>query len=727
MQPDLLTADVATQRALVARGSVLALAVEHLHRLVALDQDGPRLNAVPVLDPDVLRHAAQLDAELAAGRSRGPLHGVPYTVKDSFAVAGLPCAAGSPAFARLIATRDAIVLERLRAAGALLLGRTTMPPMAIGGGQAGLHGRVVSPYNPEQLPCAWHSGSSAGSGVAVAAGFGAFGLGEETVSSGRSPASNNALVAYTPSWGVVPSTGNWPLHPYRDVVVPHTRSVRDLLAVLAAIAGPDDRDLWQRQHAVDVAPAARVSAALHPDLLDTADPAAPLRGLRIGVPRLYTGRPDPDVAPVPLRPSIAALWDRTERLLTEAGATVLPVDLPLVEAYEERSARRPTLTDLGLLDPAWTTYELGPLVTHAWSGFLAAYTDGALTLDRVSPGAVRPDPPDAVDAVESGLLHPGRDAFDWASVLRSAPPTEPEVLAHAEPALRGLVEARRRFWDDWMTERGIDVVAFPANSDIGPADADRNPASARLAWADGVVFSTTNHVLRRVGLPSVTVPIGLLDDLAMPVGLTLAGRAWDDALLIRVAGAVEHVLPARVPPPLPVVPPVAAPGTGADPNGTRPHGTEPHREDPHGARLPAGADGPADGTRLDAHALIAGDGSITVRAETRVPSAAATALLEVGGRSGPVALGADRLTLTLDAERRRRHRDVRATALLVALDADGAVLDADLAVLPFDRPDLHAVPAPGGAAGPHATAEIPHPAPDPGGVPHHPHHPEETR
>ena len=141
----------------------------------------------------------------------------------------LTAAAGSPAFAELVAQRDAFTIERLRAGGAICLGLTNMPPMANGGMQRGVYGRAESPYSADWLTAPFGSGSSNGSGTATAASFAAFGLGEETWSSGRGPASNNALCAYTPSRGVISTRGNWPLVPTMDVVVPHTRTMACLL------------------------------------------------------------------------------------------------------------------------------------------------------------------------------------------------------------------------------------------------------------------------------------------------------------------------------------------------------------------------------------------------------------------------------------------------------------------------------------------------------------------
>ena len=160
----------------LAQGRVTAveLAARCLARIGAFDREGARLNAVPVLDPAVFEAAAESDRRRRDGAARA-LEGVPFTLKDSYMVAGLPVTAGSPAFAGLMARWDAFVVERLRGAGAVLIGKTNMPPMADGGMQRGLFGRAESPYNPRYLAAAYASGSSNGSGVATAASFAVFG------------------------------------------------------------------------------------------------------------------------------------------------------------------------------------------------------------------------------------------------------------------------------------------------------------------------------------------------------------------------------------------------------------------------------------------------------------------------------------------------------------------------------------------------------------------------
>ncbi|MGH7291943.1 MAG: amidase family protein, partial [Myxococcota bacterium] len=290
-------ASIAEMRGALESGRVTAVELleAHLARIAAFDGV---LTAIVVTNPDARADAAASDVRRAAGRSHGPLDGIPYAVKDSYLARGLTAAAGSPAFVDLIAQRDSFVVERLRAAGAVLIGLTNMPPMANGGMQRGLYGRAESPYRADYLTAPFASGSSNGSGTATAASFCAFGIGEETWSSGRGPASNNGLCAYTPSRGLISTRGGWPLVPTMDVVVPHTRSMADLLEVRDVIVAeePEARgDFWRLQPWV---PLPRVGELRPPSyrslaMTDAGRARRDLAGRRFGVPRMYVNA-DPD-------------------------------------------------------------------------------------------------------------------------------------------------------------------------------------------------------------------------------------------------------------------------------------------------------------------------------------------------------------------------------------------------------------------------------------------------
>jgi amidase len=239
----IVEATIANLAAALEEGHInsVELTAKHLVRIAKYDRRSIALNAVPVINPNAFDAAQASDHRRANGNVFNNLDGLPCTIKDSYKIEGMMVASGSPAFQNLVANEDAFTVKKIKEAGAVILGRTNMPPMAAGGMQRGVYGRAESPYNAEYLTAAFASGSSNGSATAKASSFGLFGMGEETISSGRSPASNNGLVAYTPSRGLISIRGNWPLFPTCDTVVPHTRTVDDIFALLDVIVAKDEK------------------------------------------------------------------------------------------------------------------------------------------------------------------------------------------------------------------------------------------------------------------------------------------------------------------------------------------------------------------------------------------------------------------------------------------------------------------------------------------------------
>lgn len=507
----------------------------YLARIAAYDRGPDGLNAVVVLNPNASEDAAESDRRWQAGVPR-PLEGIPFTVKDSYMARGLTVAAGSPAFAELVAQWDAFSVAQLRAAGAILLGKTNMPPMADGGMQRGLYGRAESPYNRDYLAAAYASGSSNGSGVATAANLAVFGMGEETVSSGRSPASNNALCAYTPSWGILSIRGNWPLFPARDVVVPHTRSMPDMLRILDVLVQDDPvtrGDFWRHQNVVPIPTPSEHRPASY---LDLQDPGA-LAGKRLAVPAMYLGQ-DPDY-PMAVRESILALWEGARDRLEALGAEVIVTDFPLMARYEGDRPGQKFLGQLGDLPEGWSDFEFTQLLAHGWDDFLRANGDPQIPeLGGVDSTRIYPTPPGALpDRYERVGDHNDRfrDIVDRARAGIPDPREHPDFAR----GLRAILALRSELVEAWLAENGFDAIVFPANADVGAANADRDPAAADVAWANGVRFSHGNYALRHVGLPTVTVAMGIMADTAMPVGLTFAGGAYTDPALLAYAAAFE--------------------------------------------------------------------------------------------------------------------------------------------------------------------------------------------
>lgn len=505
-------------------------------RAARIDRAGPLLNAIVVPNPRALDEAKASDARRASGQA-GLLEGVPFTVKDSYMVEGLTVASGSPAFEHLVAQWDAFSVEKLREAGAVLIGKTNMPPMADGGMQRGVYGRAESPYNPEYLPAAYASGSSNGSGVATATGLAVFGMGEETVSSGRSPASNNGLCAYTPSWGVLSIRGNWPLFPARDVVVPHTRSMPDLLRVLDVLVQDDPvtrGDFWRHQRVLELPKPSEHRPASY---LDAAKAEA-LRGKRFGVPRMYLGE-DP-AFPIAVRPSVLRLWRAARERLESLGAEVVECDFPLIEQYEGDRPGQENVAELGVLPEGWMDTEFTHFLAYGWDDFLRANGDPAFpSLAMIDPDLIFPTPPGTLpDRYEEVEDYPNRYRATVAFAQRGIP--DPRDRADFADGLRALVRLREELFEGWLAERGLDGVVFPANADVAREDAERDVAAADHAWSNGVFFSNGNYALRHLGVPTVTVAMGKMDDIGMPVGLTFAGRAYDDVALLGYGYAFEQ-------------------------------------------------------------------------------------------------------------------------------------------------------------------------------------------
>jgi amidase len=548
------------------RTTSVALTAAYLTRIAALDRQGPRLNAVPILNLAMFDDARASDLRRARGESLGPLDGIPYSAKNSYKARGLTVASGSPAFEGLVATDDAFAIARLRAAGAVLVGLTNMPPMANGGMQRGVYGRAESPYNADYLTAAYASGSSNGSGTATAASFAAFGLGEETWSSGRAPAANNGLCAYTPSRGVISVRGNWPLVPTMDVVVPHTRTMADMLALLDVIVADDPEtrgDLWRSQPWVMIPKASDIRPPSYPALASNAS----LKGKRIAVPAMYLnadplagtaenpGIGGPTGQRIHTRASILTLWEQARQALEDAGATVIVTDFPVITNYEGDRPGAPTIRTRGLVPPAYFKREIVDLSVWSWDDFLAANGDPTLNrLAQVDGSKIFPLP--------KGALPDRYDGFDddiatYPAFARANPPGDFRDIPHLADGFRALEETRRLDLEAWMDTHALDAVVFPAVADIGPADADTNPASFDKAWANGVWVANGNLAIRHLGIPTVTVPMGIMADTGMPAGLTFAGRGWDDSALLQLAVAFEATGRYRHPPPrTPDLPPL---------------------------------------------------------------------------------------------------------------------------------------------------------------------------
>ncbi len=243
---DLERATVAEMQDAMSAGALTSerLTQAYLARIRAISSGGPAVNAVRTLNPTAVDDARALDRERAAGRVRGPLHGIPVLIKDNIDLAGLPTTAGSLALERSMPAADAFLTARLKAAGAVIIGKANLTEFAnfmtngMPSGYSGLGGQVLNPYDASVTP----SGSSSGSGVAAAAGLAAITVGTETSGSILSPAVANSLVGVKPTVGLVSRTGILPISGTQDTAGPMARSVRDAAVLLTALAGVDPED-----------------------------------------------------------------------------------------------------------------------------------------------------------------------------------------------------------------------------------------------------------------------------------------------------------------------------------------------------------------------------------------------------------------------------------------------------------------------------------------------------
>ncbi|EXJ92612.1 hypothetical protein A1O3_01164 [Capronia epimyces CBS 606.96] len=521
------------------------LTARHLIRIAKFDRRGPRLNALPIINQQALDDAQAADERRAGQQATGSLEGIPCTIKDSYKIKGLTVASGAPAFQSLVATTDAFTVEQIKAAGAVILAKSNMPPMAAGGMQRGVYGRAESPYNQDYLTAAFASGSSNGSATATAASFGVFGMGEETISSGRSPASNNGLVAYTPSRGLISIRGNWPLFPTCDTVVPHTRTVTDMFRLLDVIVKHDGikaGDFWRAQPFVALPSVDAVRPKSYQELQD----ANALAGKRIGVPKMYIGKQDPDALPVHVSPAVVKLWEKSRATLESLGATVEEVEFPLVKNFERGTKHDPSqgpyFTPLAKSD-----IDMCQLMAYAWDDFLVDNAASPSTLADVDPANIFPQPPGSLKDRYGDDDPLAQHAAVVAQITNGRIGTYD--IPGLEDALKSLEARRKSDFELWLDQKKLDAVVWPCAGDVGRADADVNEDSARDAWRNGVLYSNGNCVIRQCGVPTVNVTMGVMEDTRMPVNLTFATKAYQDNDILKYAYAFEAASKARIPPP----------------------------------------------------------------------------------------------------------------------------------------------------------------------------------
>jgi amidase len=494
------------------RTTAAALVKAYCARIDALDAAGVRLNAVRTLNPEAAAIAAASDRREAARR---PLEGIPVLVKDNIATAdGQPTTAGALALEGAGAARDATVVATLREAGAVLLGKTNLTEfaniVAVGmpAGYSSLGGQVLNPYAPEVdergTPYVPPGGSSAGSGVAVAAGLAAAAIGTETSGSLLSPANMNGVVTVKPTVGLISRAGIIPIAHSQDTAGPITRTVRDAALLLGVLAGPDPLD------------DATLHAPSAPDYLAALDRDG-LRGARIGVPS-DPADPGNDVYYGPLVEAARAVMERAIGALADCGATIVRASMPTAGWIPAPASEYPVLNRNPESPLRHQVARISTVFVHELKHDMNRYlrdwardTEMRCFADLVAFNAAHAD----------RALRFGQDIFLAAASTRGDL-AEPEYLA----ARRGdLSHARTRGMDAYMERHRLDAVLFPA--------------------AAGCAIAA------KAGYPSVLVPAGFISGVQgretaeYPLGATFAGRAWSEPTLLRLAYAFEQATQAR--------------------------------------------------------------------------------------------------------------------------------------------------------------------------------------
>jgi len=462
---------------------------EYLTRLTLYDRNGPTLRAMLALNPRAIADARALDAERAAGRVRGPFHGIPIAFKDNIDVLGLATTGGSLALVDHQPRLDSRMAAGMRRGGAVILGKANLDEFPFGDfGISSVAGTIGNAYDPSLST----SGSSGGSAVATSSSLVTLAFGTDTCNSLSNPAAFASLATIRTTRGLTSRAGVMPLNPYNDAVGPLAKSVREVALVLDHVAGADPED------------AVTASAAQHINgSFASALDASALKGARIGLLRQrfvgFTGERE-----------IAVMMDGVAKELHAAGATVVDVNAPDIEA-QYRAARS---AEPGALAAAWQAY----LSRGAKAG------DTVVTLR---------------DLLASGKLAPV-SARRFETALAPTPIGDELRKAHDE-----FVASREGFRDFFvrlMDAQQLDALLYPANQ------ARPHTHEGGLERFGGEPGTCQESAL--TGLPQVTVPGGFIGNGRYPFGISLLGRLWTDARILSLAYAYEQATHHRKPPTL---------------------------------------------------------------------------------------------------------------------------------------------------------------------------------
>lgn len=463
-----------------------ALVGHYLKRIEAYDRNGPALNSIVIVNPEAAREAERLDQRFAESGFAGPLHCVPVIVKDNFETRGLQTTDGALAFAGYVPEKDAFQVRRIREAGAIVLAKSSMAEWAFSPYET--VNSILPGYtrNPYALDRVT-AGSSGGTAAAIAASFGLVGLGSDTGNSIRGPSSHQALAGIRSTMGLTSRAGVFPLSLLADIAGPMARTVEDAARVFQVIAGEDPDDpvtAAGREHEL-------------PDYLAALDRNG-LRGAVIGVLHEAYDRDTLD-------PEIARVFAEALEDLRRAGAAV--VDPAAVEGFDAIRRAPGAAPCMGF------KYDL--------NRFLAARADRVPVKDLAA-------------IIASGRFHPGvQRRLETAENGPANGPGSPACDADRQyrDQLRAAVLTT-------MDKRKLDAFVYPTWSNPPRLIGDLNTPHGD----NSQVFSPGT------GFPAVNVPMGCTRGGTLPVGMTIYGRSWSEAKLIRYAYAFEQATHHRRPP-----------------------------------------------------------------------------------------------------------------------------------------------------------------------------------
>lgn len=462
----------------------------YLARIEAYDKQGPKINAVITLNPKALETARALDKELKSKGPRSPLHGIPVLLKDNFDTKDLPTTGGSLMLEGSLPPDDAFLVKKLRDAGAIILAKVNLSEFASGGAHSSLGGQTLNPHDLTRTP----SGSSGGTGAAIAADYAPLGFGTDTGGSIRGPSTSNGIVGLKPTHGLLSRDGIIPLALSFDTGGPMARSVTDIAVSLGLLTGVDPADAATQKSV----------GKSHTDYTQFLDKGA-LKGARIGVARDFFGQ-DAEVDWV-MESALAAM--------RAAGATLVDVKYPkwLLDARTEfyGAIRYPEFAaqigDYLQTTDAKYPKNISELIAKADS-FRSLRADGA-----------------------------GPNPSRWNLMKREVASGSLEDFKYLTIRNEGLSLVRATF-DGLFASQKLDAIVYPTSP--------KRPAQIAATATEGGVGSATNFA-NLTGFPDLIVPAGFTGD-DLPVGISFFGPAFSEPKLLALGYSFEQATQAiRVP------------------------------------------------------------------------------------------------------------------------------------------------------------------------------------